>query len=53
MAKAPPAFLKKSTSVTGPKGNKVTVSKKLPPPPAAAPPGPPMPAFKKGGKVKK
>lgn len=53
MAKAPPAFLKKTASVSGPKG-KISVTKKGPPIPAGPPAGaPPMPAFKKGGKVKK
>jgi len=51
MAKPPPAFLKKA-SVEGPKG-KISVTKKGPPPPAGPPAAGAMPAFKKGGKVKK
>jgi len=52
MAKPPPAFMKKTATVSGPKG-KLTVSKKVPPPMAAPAPAPMPPAFKKGGKVKK
>jgi hypothetical protein len=58
MAKGPPAFLKKASAegpkgkvsvASGPSGKAAIFAKKAAPPPPAGP----MPAFKKGGKVKK